>query len=117
MKPVHARTAANTAKLPGLLGPSACGRWYARIIHPRITHQRQKQMKNFILFLAIVCGGVTVMFYTAAKEAADGPNWASKLCSGSRSLSLCQDPRQLAFVAGGLGILWLVVTFVSAIRD
>ena len=46
-------------------------------------------MKNFILFLAIVCGGVTVMFYTAAKEAADGPNWASKLCSASRSLSLC----------------------------
>ena len=37
-------------------------------------------MKNFILFLAIVCGGVTVMFYTAAKEAVDGPNWASKLC-------------------------------------
>ena len=58
-------------------------------------------MKNFILFLAIVCGGVTVMFYTAAKEAADGPNWASKLCSASRSLSLCQDPRQLAFVAAG----------------
>ena len=74
-------------------------------------------MKNFILFLAIVCGGVTVMFYTAAKEAADGPNWASKLCSAGRSLSLCQDPRQLAFVAGGLGILWLVVIFVSAIRD
>ena len=104
---VHARIAANIAKLPGLLGPSACGRWYARIIHPQITHQREKQMKNFILFLAIVCGGVTVMFYTAAKEAADGPNWASKLCSASRSLSLCQDPRQLAFVAGGLGILWL----------
>ena len=57
------------------------------------------------------------MFYTAAKEAADGPNWASKLRSAGRSLSLCQDPRQLAFVAGGLGILWLVVTFVSAIPD
>jgi hypothetical protein len=56
------------------------------------------------------------MFYTAAKEAADGPNWASKLCSASRSLSLCQDPRQLAFVAGG-DTLGLAVMFVSAIRD
>jgi hypothetical protein len=83
----------------------------------RITHQREKQMKNFILFLAIVCGGVTVMFYTAAKEAVDGPNWASKVCSAGRSLSLCQDPRQLAFVAAGLGALWLVMMFVSAIRD
>jgi hypothetical protein len=45
-------------------------------------------MKNFILFIAIVCGGVCVMFYAAAKEAADGPNWASNLCSASRSLSL-----------------------------
>ena len=74
-------------------------------------------MKNFVLFLAIVCSGVTVMYYTAAKEAVDGPNWASKLCSASRSLSLCQDPRQLAFVAAGLAALWLVMAFVSAIRN
>jgi hypothetical protein len=74
-------------------------------------------MRNFILFLAIVCGGMTVMFYTAAKEAADGPNWASKLCSASRSFSLCQDPRQLAFVAAGLVALWLLIMFVSAIRN
>ena len=86
-------------------------------MYPANHHQREKQMKNFILFLTIVCGGVTVMFYTASKEAADGPNWASKLCSSSRSLSLCQDPRQLAFVAAGLVALWLVMMFVSAIRD
>ena len=74
-------------------------------------------MKNFILFLAIVCGGVSVTFYTAAKEVANGPNWASNLCSASRSLSLCQNPRQLALGAAGLAALWLVMAFVSAIRD
>ena len=74
-------------------------------------------MKNFILFLAIVCGGVTAMFYAAAEEAAAGPNWASKLCSASRSFSLCQDPRQLAFVAAGLVAQWLLIMFVSAIRN
>jgi hypothetical protein len=56
------------------------------------------------------------MFYAAAKEAADGPNWASKLCSASRSFSLCHDPQQVAFIAAGLAALWLVVMFVSAIR-
>jgi hypothetical protein len=74
-------------------------------------------MKNFILFIAIVCGGVCVMFYAAAKEASNGPNWASNLCSASRPLSLCQNPRQLAFAAVGLAALWLVMAFVSAIRD
>jgi hypothetical protein len=74
-------------------------------------------MKNFILFLAIVCGGVSVTFYTAAKEVANGPNWASNLCSASRALSLCQNPRQLAIAAVGLAALWLVMAFVSAIRD
>ena len=29
-------------------------------------------MKNFILFLAIVCGGVSITFYTASKEVANG---------------------------------------------
>ena len=72
-------------------------------------------MKNFILFLAIVCGGVSITFYTASKEVANG--WASNLCSASRSLSLCQNPRQLAFAAAGLAALWLLMAFVSAIRD
>jgi hypothetical protein len=74
-------------------------------------------MKSLILFLAILSAGASFMFSAAAKETADGPNWASSLCSASRSLSLCQNPRQLTFVAAGLGALWLVMVFVSAIRD
>jgi hypothetical protein len=84
-------------------------------LHPRITRRQEKQIKNFILFLAIVCGGVSFLFFTAAKEAADGPNWASQVCKVA--VTLCYNPRQLALAAVGLGALWLVVMFVSAIRD
>jgi hypothetical protein len=34
-------------------------------------------MKNFTLFLTVVCAGAGFLFLTAAKEAADGPNRAS----------------------------------------
>jgi hypothetical protein len=72
-------------------------------------------MKNFILFLAIVCGGASYLFFLAAKEASDGPNWASRMCKAASSL--CHSPQLLAFIAAGLVALWLVVMFVSAIRD
>jgi hypothetical protein len=72
-------------------------------------------MKNFILFLAIVCGGASFLFFTAAKQAADGPNWASQMCKAASSL--CHSPQLLAFTAAGLGALWLVTILLSAIRD
>jgi hypothetical protein len=55
------------------------------------------------------------LFFTAAKEAADGPSWASDVCKAAGSL--CHSPQQLAFVAAGLAALWIVAMFVSAIRD
>ena len=72
-------------------------------------------MKSFILFLAIVCAGASFVFYTAAKEAADGPSWASDLCKVGRSL--CHEPQQLALAAAGLAVLWIAAMFVSAIRN
>ena len=72
-------------------------------------------MKNFILFLAILCGGGSFLFFTAAKEAADGPNWASDVCKVGRSF--CHDPQLLVYVAAGLAALWLIAVFVSAIRN
>jgi hypothetical protein len=72
-------------------------------------------MKNFVLFVAIVCGGASFLFYTAAREAPDGSNWAGQVCKAASSL--CHSPQLLAFTAAGLGALWLVVMFVSAIRD
>jgi hypothetical protein len=71
-------------------------------------------MRNFILFLAILCAAASFMFSTAAKEAPDGPNWASSVCSSARMF--CHDPMQLAYGAAGLVALWIVLAFVSAIR-
>ena len=72
-------------------------------------------MKNLILFVAIVCGAASYLFFTAAKQALDGPSWASQMCKAASSL--CHSPQLLAFTAAGLVALWLVMTFVSAIRD
>jgi hypothetical protein len=72
-------------------------------------------MKNVILFLAILCAGASFTFFTAANETADGSSWASDVCKAARSL--CHSPQHLAFAAAGLAALWIVVMFVSAIRD
>jgi hypothetical protein len=72
-------------------------------------------MKNFFLFLAIVCGGVSALLFIAAENAARGTNWASQVCKTAGSF--CHSPQQLAFAAAGLGALWVVMIFVSAIRD
>jgi hypothetical protein len=72
-------------------------------------------MKNFILVLAIVCAGAYVVFLSAAKEAADGPSWASDVCKSAQSL--CHTPQQCLYVAAGLAALWLIAVFVSAIRN
>ena len=72
-------------------------------------------MKNFILFVAIVCGGASFLFYTAAKQAPDGSDWAIQVCRAANSL--CHSPQLLAFTAASLIALWVVAMFVSAIRD
>jgi hypothetical protein len=72
-------------------------------------------MKSFFLFLAIVSAGAYVVLLTAAKEAADGPNWASALCKTAQPL--CHMPQQLLYACAGLAALWMVAVFVSAIRN
>jgi hypothetical protein len=72
-------------------------------------------MRNFILFVAIACGGASFLFYSAAEQASDGPNWASQTCKVASSL--CHSPQFLAFAAAGFVALWLVALFVSAIRE
>jgi hypothetical protein len=74
-------------------------------------------MKNFVLFLAILSAGASFMFSAAAGEAVNGPNWASNVCSATRSLSFCQNPQQFVLIAAGLGAFWLLMAFVSAIRN
>lgn len=72
-------------------------------------------MKDFILFLTLTCGGGSFVFSTAAKQMADGSDWAVQMCKISSSL--CHGPQYLAFAAAGLAALWLLVTFVLAIRN
>jgi hypothetical protein len=74
-------------------------------------------MKSVILFLAILSVSTSFMLSTAAKQAVDGPNWASDLCRAGRSLSLCQNSLPLAYAGVGLAALWIFMMFVSAIRD
>jgi hypothetical protein len=72
-------------------------------------------MKNFILFLAVVCGAMSFVLLTVAKEGTSGPGWAMQMCKTTGSL--CHNPQYLAFVAAAFAALWIVMIFVSAIRD
>jgi hypothetical protein len=72
-------------------------------------------MKSFILFLALVCGGVSFLLYTDNQFVSG--NWAGQICRSAGAL--CHNPQLLAFAfaAAGLLALWLLTIFVSAIRD
>jgi hypothetical protein len=72
-------------------------------------------MAKLLLLLAIICAGASFAFYSANGAVADVPNWANQVCSASRTL--CQYPEGMAVAAAGLAGLWLMVAFVSAIRD
>ena len=71
-------------------------------------------MKSFVLFLAIVSGVVSFLFFTAAREAAN-VQWANKVCKEAGWL--CHNPQLLAFIAVGLIGLWALATLFSVIRD
>jgi hypothetical protein len=77
-----------------------------------IAGRQDKQMKNVILFLAIVCGGATFVSFSAATH---GTNWAGQLCTAASPL--CHSPLTLALAATGLVSLWIVVALFSAISD
>jgi hypothetical protein len=49
-----------------------------------------RQMKHFILFLAILCGVVSFLFFIVAQEAASGAYWAAETCAAVRVL--CERP-------------------------
>jgi hypothetical protein len=69
---------------------------------------------NIILLLAIVSAFACLVFFSASGMAADGPNWASGVCSTAPSL--CRSPQHLAYLAVGLAGLWLLMRLVSAVR-
>jgi hypothetical protein len=52
-------------------------------------------MKSFILFLALVCGGVSFLVYTDNQFVSG--NWAGQICRSAGAL--CHNPQLLAFAA------------------
>ena len=72
-------------------------------------------MAKLLLPLAIVCAFASFAFYTANGAVGDAPNWASSVCTAAQSL--CHRPRETAIAAAVLAGLWLLVMFLSSVRD
>lgn len=71
-------------------------------------------MANFLLLLAVVCGGASFAFYTANSAAGDVPNGASTVCFAAPML--CHYPLYMAYAGAGLAVLAFLIKFVSAVR-
>ena len=69
---------------------------------------------NFLLFLAILCSGSWFLLSNAG-ELTNEARWANSVCSAAGSL--CSNPQPLAWAALAIAVLWLVIKFVSAVRD
>jgi hypothetical protein len=74
-------------------------------------------MSGIILLIAIILAGASFTAYTAKSTiaASDGPNWATNACSSIPHF--CQYPHQMVYAAAGLAGLWVLLRFISAIRD
>jgi hypothetical protein len=70
-------------------------------------------MKSFILLLAVLSGAASFLLFTVGNP--DASNWTSGVCSAAQSL--CRHPLPMAYAAAGLAGLWVVLMFISAIRD
>jgi hypothetical protein len=68
-----------------------------------------------LLILAVICAGASFSFYTANDAAGNVPDWASKMCSASHEL--CHRPQELAYTAVAFAALWIVIKFMSLMRD
>jgi hypothetical protein len=87
-----------------------------RIIHGgRIADREEMPMAKLLLLLAIACAFASFAFYTANGAVGDAPNWASAVCTAARSL--CHSPRETAIAAAVLAGLWILITFLSSVRD
>ena len=74
-------------------------------------------MANLILLIAILLAGTSYASFTAKRTAVftEGGNWATSFCSSAHEL--CKYPYEMAYAAAALIGLWLLVKFVSAIRN
>jgi hypothetical protein len=72
-------------------------------------------MANFILLVAILLASASYVALNASILSADGLTWATDACLAAPLA--CNNPRLIAYVATGLGGLWILMKLVSALRD
>jgi hypothetical protein len=72
-------------------------------------------MANFILLVAILLAGTSFIALNTQTLGAYGLTWASDVCWAAPLA--CDYPHQVAYLAAGLGGLWIVMKFASALRD
>jgi hypothetical protein len=74
-------------------------------------------MAGLLLLIATLLAFASYTSYTAksAIAASDGLNWATNVCSSIPQF--CKYPHEMAYTAAGLAGLWVLMRFVSAIRD
>ena len=72
-------------------------------------------MKNLILFLALLCGGATVLSFMTSMHAIAAASWAGEFC---RTVGpLCQNPVALGLATAGLASLWISAMLVSVMTS
>ena len=71
-------------------------------------------MYNFGLFLALVLGGVSALFYAADEMRRSGERWANDACNVA--WTLCQHPQWPAVAAGVLVCVVVILKMAGAVR-
>jgi hypothetical protein len=71
-------------------------------------------MANFVLLVAVLLGGSSLIALYAGDLEAGGLTWAGDVCS--LTPFVCERPQQVAFVAAGLGGIWILMKLVSGLR-
>jgi hypothetical protein len=72
-------------------------------------------MKHIILFLAVICAGISFVFSYAARVTDSGAHWATQVCTAVGDL--CHRPLSFAVAAAALAALWLMVVVVWSFVD
>jgi hypothetical protein len=72
-------------------------------------------MAKPLLLLAIIFGAASFAYCTANGAVGDAPNWTSTVCAAARSL--CQNPGMSAIAAAVLAAFWILLAFLSSVRD
>lgn len=70
---------------------------------------------NFVLWGAVVLAATSYVAVNAASLESYGLDWGTDICSAVPFV--CNNPHQVFYLAAGLGGLWILMKFMSALRD